>query len=157
MTYAPIMLERAASLEDPIERFKIVTGFGLTNSAIYLSMEKPFNSILGETFQGWMNGCPIYMEQISHHPPIAAFLLLGRGYKLTGTLESKVELHMNSGCGTNAGIYRIMMDDGSDYNFITPGGEIAGISYGDRKFNLVGKCNSFITQIMCGPRNIGYS
>lgn len=29
---------------------------------------------------------------------------------------------MNSGCGTNEGIYKIVMDDGSDYNFITPGG-----------------------------------
>ena len=38
MTYAPIMLERAATFEDPIERLKIITAFGLTNSAIYLSM-----------------------------------------------------------------------------------------------------------------------
>jgi hypothetical protein len=29
---------------------------------------------------------------------------------------------MNSGCGTNEGFYKIMMDDGSDFNFITPGG-----------------------------------
>ena len=29
---------------------------------------------------------------------------------------------MNSGCGTNEGVYRILMGDGSDYNFITPGG-----------------------------------
>lgn len=29
---------------------------------------------------------------------------------------------MNSGCGTTDGIYRIMTDDGSDFNFITPGG-----------------------------------
>jgi hypothetical protein len=29
---------------------------------------------------------------------------------------------MNSGCGTNDGFYQITMDDGSDFNFITPGG-----------------------------------
>jgi hypothetical protein len=29
---------------------------------------------------------------------------------------------MNSGCGTNDGIYRILFDDGTDFNFITPGG-----------------------------------
>ena len=47
MTYAPSILEKAAVSSDPIHRFKLVTAFGLTNSALYLSMEKPFNSILG--------------------------------------------------------------------------------------------------------------
>ena len=27
-------------------------------------------------------------------------------------LESKVELHMNSGCGINDGVYRVKFDDG---------------------------------------------
>ena len=31
-----------------------------------------------------MNGCPAYAEQISHHPPIAALILKGRGYDITG-------------------------------------------------------------------------
>lgn len=64
---------------------------------------------------------------------------------------------MNSGCGTNQGIYKIIMDDGSDYNFITPGGQISGISYGDRKFNLVGKCNGLVIQIMSGQKSINFS
>ncbi|MBS1889768.1 MAG: hypothetical protein JST59_00615 [Actinobacteria bacterium] len=62
-----------------------MVAFGITNSILYLNMEKPFNPILGETFQGWMNGCPVYMEQVSHHPPIASLLLMGRGYKMSGT------------------------------------------------------------------------
>ena len=33
-----------------------------------------------------MNGCPAYAEQISHHPPIAALMLKGRGYKITSNL-----------------------------------------------------------------------
>jgi hypothetical protein len=51
---------------------------------------------------------------------------------------------MNSGCGTTDGVYKIEFDDGSDLCFITPGGEISGLTYGDRKFNLVGKCNVYI-------------
>lgn len=51
---------------------------------MYLSMEKPFNPILGETFQCWINGCPAYSEQISHHPPIAALMFKGRGYDISG-------------------------------------------------------------------------
>lgn len=59
-------------------------GGGIASSLIYLTMEKPFNPILGETFQCWIDECPIYFEQISHHPPIAAFMMYGRGYKTYG-------------------------------------------------------------------------
>ena len=39
---------------------------------------KPFNPILGETWQaGLADGSRICLEQISHHPPISAFQLAG--------------------------------------------------------------------------------
>lgn len=35
---------------------------------------KPFNPILGETFQGaYPNGTQVYIEQIAHHPPISSW------------------------------------------------------------------------------------
>lgn len=47
-------------------------------------------------------------------------MFFGRGYRITckflidlGQLESKVELHMNSGCGINDGIYKVQFDDGT--------------------------------------------
>ena len=46
---------------------------------------------------------------------------------------------MNSGCGTNEGIFRVAYDDGLEICYTSPGGEISGLTYGDRKFNLVGK------------------
>lgn len=49
-------------------------------------MEKPFNPILGETYQGIVDGCPIYGEQISHHPPISSIYMVGRGYRIFGNL-----------------------------------------------------------------------
>jgi hypothetical protein len=63
---------------------KYVMVFALSHSINFIIMEKPFNPILGETFQGWLNGCPIFLEQISHHPPISAFFMQGRGYKIYG-------------------------------------------------------------------------
>jgi hypothetical protein len=64
-------------------------------------------------------------------------MFIGRGYRVTcnlisyeGQLESKVELHMNSGCGTNEGIYRVTFDDGTEVCFMTPGGEISGLTFG---------------------------
>ncbi len=46
---------------------------------------------------------------------------------------------MNSGCGTNDGVFKIMFEDGVEACYITPGGEVSGLTYGDRKFNMVGK------------------
>jgi Oxysterol-binding protein len=46
----------------------------------FQSWRKPFNPILGETWQGLLpDGSRIYLEQISHHPPISAFELVGPG------------------------------------------------------------------------------
>ena len=47
---------------------------------------------------------------------------------------------MNSGTGINDGIYKVKFRDGMEICFMTPGGEISGLTAGDRKFNLTGKC-----------------
>ena len=48
---------------------------------------------------------------------------------------------MNSGCGTNDGVFKVKFDDGIQISFSSPGGEVSGLVYGDRKFNIVGKGN----------------
>lgn len=41
---------------------------------------KPFNPILGETWQATLSdGTSMHMEQISHHPPVSAFHMEGPG------------------------------------------------------------------------------
>lgn len=50
-----------------------------------------------------------------------------------------MSLGLNSGTGTNDGIYRVKFTDGMEICFITSGGEVSGLTHGDRKFNLVGK------------------
>jgi len=74
-SFAPVYLDKAGEMKDPVEQMKQCAAFLLTSTLMYLNLEKPFNPILGETFQGWINGCPIYCEQISHHPPIGSFIL----------------------------------------------------------------------------------
>jgi hypothetical protein len=61
-----------------------VAAFATTFTVAYLQMDKPFNPILGETFQAIFDGCLVYGEQIAHHPPISATYMVGRGYKLYG-------------------------------------------------------------------------
>ena len=46
----------------------------------FQSWRKPFNPILGETWEaGLPDGTQIFIEQISHHPPISAFQMNGPG------------------------------------------------------------------------------
>lgn len=41
--------------------------------------------------------------------------------------------------------------------FVSPGGEISGLTHGDRKFNLVGKCNNVMIQLTIGfPKRISF-
>lgn len=60
-SYAPLFLEKASHIKNPIEQIKDVVLFTITNPIAFITMQKPFNPILGETFQGWVNGCPVYL------------------------------------------------------------------------------------------------
>ena len=82
----PFFLENASKIENSVERMKAAVAFGVGSSALYFNVEKPFNPILGETYQGFIAGCPIYAEQISHHPPIAVLQFFGRGYRVEASL-----------------------------------------------------------------------
>ena len=86
MSLAPDLIERGAlQAADKLERFRFCVGFALSNSVLYFDIDKAFNPVLGETFQGFIDGYPVYGEQISHHPPISSILLYGRGYKVYGS------------------------------------------------------------------------
>ena len=67
------LLEEANEEEDADVRLAKGTAFAV---AVYSTMErakKPFNPILGETFELKMNDGSTYLaEQVSHHPPIGA-------------------------------------------------------------------------------------
>ena len=56
--YAPHFLEKAGRVNNTLEQFKLAFTFYLTMLATDLNPEKPFNPIIGETFQGIVGGCP---------------------------------------------------------------------------------------------------
>jgi hypothetical protein len=49
----------------------------LSLSLRFIDIDKSFNPTLGETFQASIQGYQMMAEQISHHPPVSAFLLIG--------------------------------------------------------------------------------
>lgn len=57
---------------------------------------------------------------------------------------------MNSGIGSTEGTFKIVFDDGTDFNFRSPGGQISGTMIGDRKFNFIGKSNPLVIQVGYG-------
>ncbi|KAK9806522.1 hypothetical protein WJX73_006646 [Symbiochloris irregularis] len=67
------LLDKAAETEDPHERLAWVAGFCLGPFGSNERTWKPFNPILGETFElDGKNGVRFLAEQVSHHPPVSA-------------------------------------------------------------------------------------
>ncbi|XP_018124722.1 oxysterol-binding protein-related protein 3 isoform X2 [Xenopus laevis] len=70
------LLDKAAQTQDPFERMVYVATFAVSAyaSSFYRSGSKPFNPVLGETYECNKEdqGFRFISEQVSHHPPISA-------------------------------------------------------------------------------------
>lgn len=63
---------------DPVERLKNVIASVIAGLHLTCTQAKPFNPILGETYQGvFEDGTLIYCEQVSHHPMVSAWEMIG--------------------------------------------------------------------------------
>lgn len=71
------LLECAADATDPVERLKYMAAFVIGGLRQQVSFWKPFNPILGETYQAeYTGGIQLFLEQISHHPPISSWQMV---------------------------------------------------------------------------------
>lgn len=50
-----------------------------------------------------------------------------------------MDLSINSGTGNNQGVFNVQFDNGNTFYYTTPAGCLQGLTYGERKLNLVGK------------------
>ena len=96
LIYAPYFLEKAGTLRNTFEQFRLTIAHFLATLHVDINPQKPFNPILGETFQGIIAGCPVYIEQISHHPPISAYQMIGKNFEIHGRSEFTASLSINS-------------------------------------------------------------
>ncbi|CAL1543618.1 unnamed protein product [Lymnaea stagnalis] len=93
------LLDKAAEYDDPYERMpltaKAVAAFAVSGyaSSFYREGHKPFNPILGETYEcvredkGWK----FIAEQVSHHPPVSACYCESRNFKLWQDVRIKTK------------------------------------------------------------------
>jgi len=49
-SFAPVLLKKAEESMDPVIQMKLTFALLISSSAMYLSLDKPFNPILGETY-----------------------------------------------------------------------------------------------------------
>lgn len=86
------LLKQAAKQEDPVMRFLYVIAFNISQykSPSY-RIAKPFNPILGETFEFRTTKYDCLCEQVSHHPPISASYIKCRqgDYEIWANTEVK--------------------------------------------------------------------
>jgi hypothetical protein len=95
----PAYLNAAALARDPIERMKYVMLCSVAFIGNCHSFDKPLNPILGETYQGSLpDGSKVYMEQVSHRPPISYMLHEGPDdlYQFSGYSNFSAKAWLNS-------------------------------------------------------------
>ena len=114
----------------------VLLQISMTNLTI--SMNKPFNPIVGETYQGFIDGCPVSAQQLSHHPPITYNHFKGRGYNIYGCMEPKISLGLNCVKGWSPHPTYIEYDDGEKMQFTHTKMVINGMLFGERIFTFDG-------------------
>lgn len=98
-------------------------------------LSKPFNPILGETFQCNISGLKIYIEHIYNKPPTYLFYCFSNNYKIYGHQIVEAKTGTNSVKAFKRGKYTIKFADNSEFEIEPPSVLISGITMGKRTFN----------------------
>lgn len=131
--YCNHYLSRAAAADEPIERIKYALGFVASALPHAISQYKPFNPLLGETFQATLaDGTTIDCEHTSHHPPISNYYVQSHHFKIYGSLTINGEIHANSINAFNEGWGTIEFKDGHKLKFCMPNLYVWGLVMGSR-------------------------
>jgi hypothetical protein len=98
---------------------------------------KPFNPILGETFQVRIGDTNIYAEQTSHHPPVLNYYIVNQKYTCWGFFEVEIISGANSIVGETKGKFYIKFSDGGFLRYTPPRVSINGLMLGKRMSKLI--------------------
>ena len=137
--YASVLLESGGIINNPIEQLKYTACFALTKFYLSGAQLKPFNPIIGETFQANIGNSHFYLEQTSHHPPISNFYGFGRNYKIYGWNESSAETGPNSVEILYKGNMIVEYQNGTKNTVIYPSMKLGGTMIGQRILKFKGK------------------
>ncbi len=99
---------------------------------------KPFNPIIGETFQSKSGNTEFYSEQTNHHPPRTHFYMTNPKFKYHGYTAIEVSGAPNMITGYYKGKFTLDFKDGTQYTISYPGFQLIGIMFGRRYVNFSG-------------------
>lgn len=144
--FAGVMfLHKAASATNSIERFKYIITF-LTSKFYYLmTPRKPFNSYLGETYQGhYPDGSKLYIEHVNHDLPQDALLLINeeKNFKLYGNIWTNAKIKTNE---VDFGLEGVLtLEINCEKTYIEMGRTaLCGLIFGERKLVLKESLNFY--------------
>ena len=161
---APIFLTKAALSNDKFERLKWVTTYLMSSLHFSVIQIKPFNPIIGETFQCRIGNIDLYIEQTVNHP--ITLNIYGKEingeFIMYGNLITDASIHVNSLYTSRLGKYFIKFKDGTLLRVIMPPITLKGLSMGDRLFNFIDKglvidlTNNLCSYIEMNPDELGF-
>jgi len=133
-TFLPNYLVPAVDMKDPIQRMKNVVAASIAGLYVSAQQVKPFNPILGETFQATFpaSGITIDIEHTSHHPPIANFLVEHPGFRFWGRYNFFANLDGNQLILHQEGPNHVDFKDGQSIVFYWGFIKVSGMLWGDR-------------------------
>lgn len=135
--YSSYYLNRAAVAEEPEERIKMIMGFLIAALPHAINQWKPFNPLLGETYQATLvDGTTIECEHTSHHPPITNYYVKNKAFKIYGSLTINGELHANSINAFNEGWGTVEFADKEKYKFCLPSIYVWGLVVNSRGLQI---------------------
>lgn len=142
LSSAPYFLTKAYYTPNAIEKLKLITTFFL--SQIYVSpiQSKPFNPIIGETFQARIGDINIYLEQTLNKPPTANVYCYddAKRFKLYGYLGTTASTGANSIKAVKLGKMYLEYKDGAKFRFYYPQVWVSGTVMGKNQFNYRQHC-----------------
>ena len=140
---APYYLTRAAYSPDVLERLKWVTVHLISFLHLTTTQIKPFNPIIGETFQCRIGNLKLYLEQTVNHPITANFYGIDddKLYEMFGYQITDAGVTPNTCMATRLGLYFIrFINDNTTFRIRIPDALVRGITMGDRLFSYENKC-----------------
>ena len=136
--FFPYYMGKVQKSSDIKEQIKFITAAIVAASQYQMNQWKPFNPILGETFQGILDeNTNIYVEHISHHPAISYYLLIGKGWKCKGYFLYNAKIKPNKVVAYAENWNVINFDDGKEFKFCWPALEMGNFILGTRKMAMV--------------------
>lgn len=136
-------IEKAVNSGSDDTRLLYITMGVVAGFQLYMQSKKPWNPVLGETYYGeWPNGVKIYGEQISHHPPVSAFQILGNGWRCSAKCNFKILAGIREVDIVQAGTFVLEVDSDNGeptiYEWVFPTIAVYGILKGERLVRVLG-------------------